>query len=1088
MSTSIPALIDDEATLNQLTMSPTPSRRKSKQQQQQQQQQSNSTIEAQTQHIPPLSLTLNSFQSLTQRFIEDISSPFCKSSHSQFWNELVSSAKTLGFNYSETNNGNAFEKKEADSFHGSSDSSTVNFDSKEGKSHLDAVVSLLGVSMDTAKFLTSNVLERIKEGSSSSNRNESSPPNKENSLIGTKKLLLLVRDYHYQQQISRIRFVTESLRHEAASNGNEKVQSSCITFLDTFDQRTTIDDAKRGLFKILLSISCAPVRKLQRDEWYNCLSLSGVTSISNSGADDSLHPKSIFHSSVKSNASNESRESQNYFCKDLNERHEMHYGSILRTEALEAMFMLLYNRIDGGISRSDYILLLLAFDQQEFFVRGGGGSGDTPQQQNTLRNSFAFKHAKRQSQLVALILAECMSLWHAIKCSQMSESSNEWIDTHPFFGHGDHPSILNELKTIGHLLLQKFATQAEVRIQRNFEATNKNYIMNNDGDSKHHQDDDIRSNGNDNVPESIAILTFGVLIKLGQNSSSEPNWLMEAEMVDISSKCVSMANDVIGAFDYLQTAVRDFLTTPTRMKKVYDSRNNFAVEEKSYEFTLLLKEERLEEIDSIRPEYDPVIEEEDESIVSYASIGREILVGTLTAFRGSITTSTSLETITMLCNLASMIYRNDEQMCSQFWSDWSTISVESSDDIEDPMNQLLYVSYQIATEAITENVFATNESAATVRSCMSALPTLRPFLQFFSSLTTHDGNYMYLQNFLSNGIISASLLGSYYLCTSDEYNNPTIMEEQFHSSGLLEASASVMKSLSSIADMIQEGDIQSVAFLQSALAPSQADYGDERMYGNGCELLHKLASSANKKLLNKNQADLGAQCYISIVGCCLSVMSSLINQSHSEDLKWIGHVTSCLCSEPKLILSSSTSCFADLKLAFFELIHKMSRNTLYLMTAKTITPQSRSDFMKLMNDGANAAFEMILNDVTSTEDSSSMYHSISTLDLLIKHLNIIARAHNDSVIQTNARTLRNSIVDALCSSTKLGCIICNLAVKPTILSPSGLPKQRGHKRAGGDQGNIDAQGSSITQPSHNASALTTGNSANICAASISLLS
>ena len=1063
---SMPALIDDEETLNQLSMSPTPSkgRRKSNQSQHSHQQQSQQSINDNHNNQENQALTLNSFQSLSSRFIEDVTSSFCQTSHSQFWNELLSSAQSLGFEYrySETNDGDAFNKNELSSL--STETTTkIDFDSKEGKSHLEAVVSLLGVSNDTAKILTMNVMERIKststKSSSTTQTESSSPP-----LLGTKKLLSLVRDYHYQQQISRIRFVTESLRHEAASNGNEKVQSSCIAFLDTFDNRSIGNGTKRGLFKILLSIACAPVRKLNRDEWYTCVALSDDDDGSTLGdgrvANANISANSVFYTDIKDrNVQKMNRESTNYFVKNLSERHEAHYTIHLRTEALEAMFMLLYNRIDGGINRGDYLLLLLAFDRHNFFVHTSS--------QNKLQNTTWINYSKCQSQLVALILAECMSLWHAIKSVQMNDSG-DWIDTHPFLarnGNGDLQSVLRELNTIGELLLQKYAIQAEARIQRNFQSSNiiKNGAMQS-------EKDELFKNGDYDVPESIAILTFGVLIRLGR-TSSESNWLSDGTTMDMSSKCVSVANDVIGAFDYLQIVIKEFLNPPSTPRKAYSGKN-VNIDEKNYEFSLLMEMEQSKSvsIQTIEPEYNHIIEEEDESIVSYASIGREIVVGTLTAFQGSISTSTDLDTITMLCNLASMIYRNDDQMCSQFWSDWSTISEANCNNIEDPMNQLLYIAYQLAIESVPDDMVSKMASTCSARSKTSTLLALRPFMQLFSSLMTYDGNYLYLQNFLSNGAIFAALSGCYYLCSSDELNNPATNET-------LEAAAYVMKSLSSISNMIPQGNVESVYFLRTALTPTDSNHDNGWLYDNGCESLYKLAIVAHTKLLNLKQAHTKTKRYSSIICSCISIISSVINQSKGEDLEWIKIITSCLASDPNLMLSLSSSSSAELKLAYFELFHVIASNTLRLMMRKTVSQQTRNDFLKLLNDGATSAFEIILNGQPSQECHHCVYHAISTLDLLLKHLDVLASAHTNTVLQTNAKTLRNSIIDTLSAPTKLGRTICHFAIKPSS-------NQRVQDRILTHQYNADeekrSEMKSFTGPSSE-------NVSDVCAASLSLL-
>ena len=68
------------------------------------------------------------------------------------------------------------------------------------------------------------------------------------------------------------------------------------------------------------------------------------------------------------------------------------------------------------------------------------------------------------------------------------------------------------------------------------------------------------------APESIAIMTFGLLLNLTTNAATsatatiDPFWTTHgASLMDISVQCISMANNDCGAFEYLTNVMTTLL-------------------------------------------------------------------------------------------------------------------------------------------------------------------------------------------------------------------------------------------------------------------------------------------------------------------------------------------------------------------------------------------------------------------------------------------------------------------------------------------------------------------------------------------------
>jgi len=440
-------------------------------------------------------LTKKLFDDLLSRFLSDIGSSVSGAAGDEYWNQLLEKAKVDGFSieYSCVRN---------DSFTSSSSCAAslvtsefpVEYQTEKVKAHLAATCSLLGVSPQAALLITEDALrkniKRLKNSRRKSNFFLNESKNDEidfsksllSSLFGTRILLLIVRDYHYAQQISRIRFIAEALRREHQKD-EERIKSLCSDFLSQFDERITLTYShgganRRGLFQILLSMACAPEKSLGRGVLYLSSSLSTYNT-ENDG--ESLPPINIPIYYALSDQD---------FSRHLMEEHSRQHNIELRTEALEALFALFYGGRIESINRGDYMLLLSSFESQNFFT-------------NYKRGFYKEKkicsiRARKQSQLCALILAGSLNL------CKLSNINSELVL--PLFLSGDEQSVRQEINYIGRdLLLHKFSCRVLKR--RHTALSNK---RRNDNDFFHYMFEEEKVE----APESIALLTFGVLLKL----------------------------------------------------------------------------------------------------------------------------------------------------------------------------------------------------------------------------------------------------------------------------------------------------------------------------------------------------------------------------------------------------------------------------------------------------------------------------------------------------------------------------------------------------------------------------------------------
>ena len=161
----------------------------------------------------------------------------------------------------------------------------------------------------------------------------------------------------------------------------------------------------------------------------------------------------------------------------------------IRNESSEAILVLLYDRIDGGVTRFDLYIMLLALEKcndyefgvtaQEYVNRGSvlqggiqGGKGSGWLEHSQLLHgagggggvpssvSIMEQMKCRLNSIWGLIFAECMGLWRASSSSPSANNNTtdaSWIENHPLFSglnDSNNKQAQVELEALCHRLHQ----------------------------------------------------------------------------------------------------------------------------------------------------------------------------------------------------------------------------------------------------------------------------------------------------------------------------------------------------------------------------------------------------------------------------------------------------------------------------------------------------------------------------------------------------------------------------------------------------------------------------------------------------------
>ena len=562
-------------------------------------------------------------ESLPRRFVDDVENP----SDADYWQDLCRRGESKGFTMS-----NSEFLRLPSLTSARSEEIPALFKSEIGKKHAMATASLLDVPEAVAAKLTMRALRSLPGDDSSYKK-----------LIGTRELVMKTLNLHFEQRISRLSVITECLRLE--QDEDSLARDSVLSLLDSLDSTYQDGGVHRGLFRRLLTMACKPETRFTREQLQPSQGLRPVI------------PSSL-HESLTNQAGESSWSQFVIDCNDIKRAHTMRE----RTEAMEALLILLYFRIKGGVRRSDYAFLLIAFrSSSSFFTACAGG--------------------RRLSQLAGLICAECTSLWRAF---EPKEENEIWLASHPLL-YGIVPNAnvdraMTEIESLRNLLYECVAKIVE-RNEKQLglqpvRAGNRELQM--------------------EVPEALALLSFGLLLSLAHRalSSSRSGYPEESywdALEDNGRTMIQIANDEFEAFNYLLSVVECLSAeeSEARVPKVDVTPFDWQLSDRVGNRFLL---ENASSHEVAGPN------------LAYASIAREILEASMSAFDDilCLKNETATENLGMLANLASAIFRNSPTLCGRFWDEWHGYTSGQIHIAPSPLCRFMESAYSLAESAMRD--------------------------------------------------------------------------------------------------------------------------------------------------------------------------------------------------------------------------------------------------------------------------------------------------------------------------------------------------------------------------------------------------
>jgi len=453
-------------------------------------------------------------------------------------------------------------------------------------------------------------------------------------------------------------------------DGEKAASDAASIVLDIID--TTFDDEsrQRGLFRRLLTIACMPLVLPTRDQMAPCQDLTFKNA-----------PASSAYNSLAASLLEETR---------LRTNRE-------RVQAMEALLVLLYHRIKGGVQRSDLCLLVQAFQASGVFE----------------------SKEERLSELAGLICAESMQLWRAFQ----PDNQVGWASQHPLLLHPSSNGTQMETEALKTILLGGSSSEE----------------MNLKG------------------PQSLALLSFGLLLRLAYDSLAKSNAADDSQAYwrtfqASGTEIAKIANE--WGFEYLKEAISNLVESDLATKS--------SPHGKPFQFF---------DWQLSNPKSSPLSLEADTEIVtpadivSYTSIAREVLVSSISAFP-TILSIESTENLGMLCNLASSLYQASPVLSEEFWSLWQDYISPNPPEMPLPMCDLFHAAHELAKQAL----------AAYQQTRISSdvlLPAVAPFFQLLASLCHSPDIVEATLDSLDAGLIRSALLACYLpeaVTGSEEYS------------------------------------------------------------------------------------------------------------------------------------------------------------------------------------------------------------------------------------------------------------------------------------------------------------------------------
>jgi len=1033
-----------------------------------------------------------------------------------WWENLISNANSSGFKISSTSQ----PQPSSSSTNNDKKELPKSFTTNEGQIHIRALVDLLGISEERAVQITLASLRTFAAtvngasvGSSSpaststpnsntgDNKNEpvttpDSNDNKENksqsqsseeesklrSLLGTTQLFQHVLSYHRLQFISRLRIVTECLRLEQEFNehDDDNVESyeiiigrCCKQFLNELDTKLKLNDNNnRGLFYLLLRLSTGPT-------------LFGLGSLD--------LPHSI--SKLYGNSSSTSN-SNNVVLQGSEE-------TILsiHTESSEAMLVLLYDRINNGVQRFDLFLIMEALkncNNYEFGmsaseyskfgrllqggIRGGVGVGWQEHYQllhttsglgsydNTPSSVKVMEQTKyRLNGIWGLICAECMGLWHTTSSSS-TEGGESWINNHPFFTNGlDNQQTQIELSAI-HQKINELGYCVKERRNVAYNAYKKQHRAAQGGGGGMDSDDELWGV---QAPESICLLSFGLLVRLAsmsQSSQSTNNDDFVKKLSDWGNECSQMANDECGAFAYLHQIVEGMVCNSSggggtssslerrRLRSIGNEKMASDLLKRS-EFEMLNEQQNLVLMDEgMAVDKNDNVEEEEDLLINdaasivYASIAREILTATIRSFREALLSLTSrtsaVENIGMLADLASVIYRNSKILCESFWLDWEEFCQQGSSDDDamnddsnkeelkggEPLCYLLDAAHTLAVSTLSELKSQQGQQQQQQQAAIHYLKPLSTFLNLIVSLcaTPSMVRSILTSDFLPDGLIGSALSVVAALAPLLSSLN----ESSTGHEGVSSEERSTVKYATTI--------IQSISTLANLGGKDATDWVRKSLSGGP-----RMICNTAREVLPRTQSTLEGEC----TDLAASALNLLVDLLVDADVDF--QVETCNCFLP---ISTGgfgggdkMSGFAQfvvtgggetITLGVMSILNSLSVNlTRNVFDARSVSSGMALGIIETIGSGVMVALDVLSSFASSGEVTfpaskvqiATAHAILSSVMATLISLKQVLYLHEDDNVRSLALSVRNDIVSTLSSSTPLGQVIAFLSSIPISL-------------------------------------------------------
>jgi len=559
------------------------------------------------------------------------------------------------------------------------------------------------------------------------------------------------------------------------------------------------------------------------------------------------------------------------------------------------------------------------------------------------------------------------------------------------------------------------------------------------------------------APEAIGLLTYGLLLRLAGTAcaQSSPSEIAEVAqtLVDSGTQYVTAAMDECAAFDYLYDVLEALLPASAAAGPI-----NRAIaatpDEEDEEFPPLPGEGTMLLTDGGDPfAFSSAAGDEDATLVAYASIGREVLAGTVAAFRTILLSpSASPDNLEMLCNLAAVVYRNSTALCDAFWSEWEVYCQEraaaAAAPTADPICHLLDAAFIMASSALGRAWSPPARTGIVVNEgqvCAQALPSVAPFLRLLSSLvpavsgaSTTPSSKDIFTSFLPERIVYTVLVGCVGLCGDDVGVVPVVDNKT------RQGSVEAITALSHLIRISARCDEDCGSTLRRSL---EADSSSRPGLFVGPRLLHIIASRAAAIAGGVHAWSADAA---KLSSAAIDITTNLVLSS-SNDVEW---VAACC-----LRYSQSRAGIGGFAVFQSAVAKSATENLCVLVSSQKLLSAFASQMDQLTFTGPSPSSESIASEVISTignglliacdvltstplatsESSVSSHHDIiysvlTSLHRSLRSIGEINAAHSSTTVRNTAKEVRDGIINYISTSTHVGNAIAYYAALPVSVS------------------------------------------------------